>query len=45
MAQKIGWGWGVKSLLALITAPIYSLESDNKINEPIDYFRQGYFHE
>lgn len=46
MAQK-KWQWrgGVKSLLALITSPIYSSESDMKINEPIHYFKQGYFHE
>lgn len=41
MAQK----GGVKSLLALITSPIYPSESDMKINEPLDYFRQGYFDE
>lgn len=43
--KKWQWRGGVKSLLALITSPIYSSESDMKINEPIYYFKQGYFHE
>lgn len=43
MAQKIGRK--AKSLLTLITSPIYPSESDMKINEPSQYFKQGYFDE